>query len=66
MSVCSDCCEFYSVPSRTPKVCRECESKAIARAAKEVDSKAMSIASLAAWLQSGQRPQQLERVWEIR
>lgn len=63
--VCSDCMEWYSVKSRTANVCRDCESKAIANAAKQVDPKAMSIAELASWMMSGQRPHRYKRAWVI-
>ena len=63
--VCSDCRDLYFVPSRMPLVCRDCEGKMIARAAKETDSKALSIASLAAWLQSGQKPVKRDPAWRI-
>lgn len=64
--VCSDCREWFSVKSRTNGVCRKCEAEAIAKAAKEPDSKAKSIAELASWVQTGRSPVRLKRVWEVK
>lgn len=63
--ICSDCLNPYILASRTPRVCRDCEAESIAKAAKEPDVKALSIAELAGWLQSGQRPHKFRRAWVI-
>jgi len=61
--ICSSCLEWYAVKSRTLQLCRSCESQMFAEAAKEIDSKSLTIAELAGWFQSGHRPIRFKKAW---
>jgi len=65
MPVCDSCLNWYLVPSRIQRLCKDCESKAIASAAKEVDSKAMSIASISSWVVFKRQPIKFKPAWSI-
>ena len=64
MPLCTTCMEWYSVPSRMARTCRKCEGEQIAEAAKELDSKALSIAAISSWVVFKSQPKSFRRAWK--
>lgn len=64
--VCIQCSEWFSVLSRTPKLCRDCEGKRIAEAAREIDSRSMPLDSLVSWIVFQRQPLRFRRAWEAK
>lgn len=62
---CSNCRDFYLVPSRTKDTCEDCQAKQIQKAAKEVDTRALSIASVSSWIVFTRQPVRFRAAWRI-
>lgn len=65
MPLCTTCMDWYSIPSGRAKTCRSCEGKMLLEAAREVDSKSMSIASLCSWIVFQRQPLKYRAAWRI-
>lgn len=64
--ICQTCERFYIVPSRTDKVCRDCESKWIAeQAARAVEEHCLPLPTICSWVLFQEYPRKYRSAWSV-